>query len=297
MGTISDIYGGRRACVIATFTITLIPFLLLFAEFGTLSTGLPTVSLLVLLGVMGCLIGGPINIITSAVAVDLSENSRIGGRTDLMTVTGVINGLGAVIASLGLAFIGPVQQSYGWKCVWYLLTACTLLGTLLLSPIIKKELTRPTPLNQQSIGATSVTPSRSRSSSTESASRHHHAGVPVVDLDNAEQSNRTIRGSNRYNYSSVRANPNLGYDTLVEGGEPRVGAYYHLGGRNGVNTDGNIYNGIIQPDRDDSTEFESFRTYSNSESLVRSGNYLHGNGSHFGISSTRSLKCVDQGVI
>jgi len=57
VGTISDIYGGRRACVIATFTITLLPFLLLFAEFGTLTTGMPTVSLMLLLGFMGCLIG------------------------------------------------------------------------------------------------------------------------------------------------------------------------------------------------------------------------------------------------
>eukprot|EP00597_Dinobryon_sp_UTEXLB2267_P014336 CAMPEP_0170120830 /NCGR_PEP_ID=MMETSP0020_2-20130122/15428_1 /TAXON_ID=98059 /ORGANISM="Dinobryon sp., Strain UTEXLB2267" /LENGTH=334 /DNA_ID=CAMNT_0010350873 /DNA_START=668 /DNA_END=1668 /DNA_ORIENTATION=- len=149
VGTISDIYGGRRACVIATFTITLLPFLLLFAEFGTLTTGMPTVSLMMLLGFMGCLIGGPINIITSAVAVDLSEHSRICGRTDLMTVTGIINGLGAVIASLGLACVGPVQQAYGWKYVWYLLAVCIVVGTLLLSPIIMKEITRPSLLSPQ----------------------------------------------------------------------------------------------------------------------------------------------------
>jgi len=95
------------------------------------------------------IVGGPINIITSAVAVDLSEHSRICGRTDLMTVTGIINGLGAVIASLGLASVGPVQETYGWKYVWYLMAVCIVVGTLLLSPIIMKEITRPSLLSPQ----------------------------------------------------------------------------------------------------------------------------------------------------
>eukprot|EP00981_Chlorochromonas_danica_P001213 scaffold268_cov210-Ochromonas_danica.AAC.8 len=139
VGIISDIYGGRRACVIATFTFTLIPFLYIFAEHNVLLT-LPTTGILVVLGVMGCLIGGPINIITSAVAVDLAENNHISGRNDLMTVTGLINGSGSIIAALGLVIIGPLQVRYGWKHIWYLLMACTCLGTILLSPAIRKEL-------------------------------------------------------------------------------------------------------------------------------------------------------------
>lgn len=141
MGTISDFYGGRRACVIATFTATLIPLLFIFSEHSFLMT-LPSSSVLVLLGVMGCLIGGPINIITSAVAVDLVENNNISGRNDLMTVTGFINGSGSIIAALGLVMIGPLQQSYGWKQIWYLLIGCTCLGTILLSPTITRELRR-----------------------------------------------------------------------------------------------------------------------------------------------------------
>jgi sugar phosphate permease len=94
---------------------------------------------------MGCLIGGPINIITSAVAVDISEQARIVGRNDLMAVTGIINGSGSIIASLGLAFVGPIQQQFGWRCVWYLLIVCAIIGTLLLSPTIKKELYRTIP--------------------------------------------------------------------------------------------------------------------------------------------------------
>eukprot|EP00964_Phaeocystis_antarctica_P153195 scaffold121335_cov24-Phaeocystis_antarctica.AAC.1 len=45
--------------------------------------------LLFMLGVMGILVGGPNNIITSAVAADLAEHPSIGGNTrSLGTVTG-----------------------------------------------------------------------------------------------------------------------------------------------------------------------------------------------------------------
>lgn len=138
VGAISDVYGGRRACVIATFTVTLIPFLFIFAE-HTLLSSLSTPAVLVLLGIMGALIGGPINIITSAVAVDLAETVE---RSDLMTLTGLINGSGSIIAALGLALIGPLQVRYGWQRIWYLLMLCTAVGTMLLSPIIVKELRR-----------------------------------------------------------------------------------------------------------------------------------------------------------
>jgi len=142
VGTLSDMFGGRRACVIALFTVTLIPFLAIFAQYGVPWPQQPTPALLLLLAVIGCLIGGPINIITSAVAVDLSENSRLAGRNDLMAVTGIINGSGSIVAAMGLIMIGPLQSRYGWRVVWYLITACIVLGTLLLSPAIRKELTR-----------------------------------------------------------------------------------------------------------------------------------------------------------
>ena len=153
VGTISDLYGGRRACVIATFAILVVPFLLMLSEYGSLDRpleSLPTFYILGLLVIIGCLIGGPINIITSAVAVDLSEHSSINGRNDLMTVTGIINGFGSIMASLGLIVVGPLQVHYGWRFVWYLLAASAIIGTCLLKPTIMKELSRsnsssPTP--------------------------------------------------------------------------------------------------------------------------------------------------------
>ena len=76
-GWVSDIYGGRRACVIATFMGILVPLLLVFAFY---MDTLPVVTLLILLAFMGCLVGGPNNIITSAVAADLSEDPSIRGN-------------------------------------------------------------------------------------------------------------------------------------------------------------------------------------------------------------------------
>ena len=51
---------------------------------------------------MGCLVGGPNNIISSAVAADLADDPSIrGNNRALGTVTGIINGSGSVTAALG----------------------------------------------------------------------------------------------------------------------------------------------------------------------------------------------------
>ena len=87
-------------------------------------------------------VGGPNNIITSAVAADLAEHPSIGGNTrSLGTVTGIINGSGSITAALGLMLIGPLQTMGGWTAVWYFLIACVVTGTALMGPKIWKELT------------------------------------------------------------------------------------------------------------------------------------------------------------
>lgn len=142
-GWVSDLYGGRRACVIATFMGLLCPLLILFALY---MDQLPVYLLLALLAFMGCLVGGPNNIITSAVAADLAEDPSLqGNQRALGTVTGIINGSGSVTAALGQLAI-PVfyamgqQDSVGYRYVWYFLVVCTIIGTSLMSPKILKEL-------------------------------------------------------------------------------------------------------------------------------------------------------------
>lgn len=142
-GWVSDLYHGRRACVIATFMAILCPLLLLFAWY---MDSIPIVLLLVLLAFMGCLVGGPNNIITSAVAADLADDPSIQGNSKALgTVTGIINGSGSVTAAFGQMAI-PVlfewgkQDGVGYRYVWYFLIACTIAGTSLMSGRIYKEL-------------------------------------------------------------------------------------------------------------------------------------------------------------
>merc|ERR1719337_290507 len=138
VGVVSDLYDGRRACVIATFMCILAPLLWIFAMF---SDTMPPVLLLVLLCLMGILVGGPNNIITSAVAADLADDPSIGGNTRALgTVTGIINGSGSITAAFGLMVIGPLQTLGGWTAVWYFLIACVVTGTVLMSKQIGKEL-------------------------------------------------------------------------------------------------------------------------------------------------------------
>merc|ERR1712238_168431 len=100
VGYVSDIFGGRRASVIGTFMSMLFVFLFVFSK---KSEVLGAVPLLVMLFIMGSLVGGPNNIITSAVAADLSSHPSVkGNNKSLGTVTGLINGCGGLIAGFGL---------------------------------------------------------------------------------------------------------------------------------------------------------------------------------------------------
>jgi OPA family glycerol-3-phosphate transporter-like MFS transporter 1/2 len=90
----------------------------------------------------------PNNIITSAVAADLASHESVKGNTkSLGTVTGLINGCGAITASLGLLVVGPLQKAYGWGSVWVFLIGCTASGTLLMGSRIYAEIFPPTPYN------------------------------------------------------------------------------------------------------------------------------------------------------
>lgn len=83
----------------------------------------------------------PNNIITSAVAADLSSHPSVrGNNKSLGTVTGLINGCGSITASIGLLAVGPLQAAFGWSSVWVFLMGATATGTLLLGSKIKEEL-------------------------------------------------------------------------------------------------------------------------------------------------------------
>jgi len=150
VGVVSDLFGGRRASVIGVFMTALFVFLGIFSQN---SETLSAVPLLVMLAIMGILVGGPNNIITSAVAADLASHPSVkGSNKSLGTVTGLINGIGSITASIGLLAIGPLQNSFGWASIWYFLMLCTAIGTLLMSTKIYSELFPSATTNDEESG-------------------------------------------------------------------------------------------------------------------------------------------------
>jgi len=138
VGVVSDILGGRRAVVIRIFTVILVGFLAVFAIY---SDHLSNTAFIGMLFVMGTLVGGPNNIITSAVATDLASHPSVcGSSKSLGTVTGIINSTGSLVSSIGLLFIGPLQAHYGWGSVWIYTFCCTGVGTLLMTTKIHCEI-------------------------------------------------------------------------------------------------------------------------------------------------------------
>lgn len=130
--------------------MTLLMFFL--AIFSAFQESLSTIALLVMLFIMGILVGGPNNIITSAVAADLASHPSVrGSNKSLGTVTGLINGTGSVTAAIGLNFIGPLASKYGQWAVWLYLVGCTFCGTALMTPKIYAELFPPPPVEVKEV--------------------------------------------------------------------------------------------------------------------------------------------------
>jgi len=138
-GYLSDIFGGRRATVCTGMLLGLCPLLYFFSQN---MNNLSIYWLLSIMCMMGVLVGGPNNIITSAVAADLAGHPTIRkNNRALGTVTGIINGTGSITAALGLSFVTWLQVAYGWAWVWYFLIICTAAGCTILSPKVYREIT------------------------------------------------------------------------------------------------------------------------------------------------------------
>ena len=94
-----------------------------------------------MLACMGILIGGPNNIVTSAVAADLAEHPSIrGSKSALGTVVGLINGSGSFVAAMGQMAVPLITDALGWSALWYFMLCSTVISCLLMIPKIKQEL-------------------------------------------------------------------------------------------------------------------------------------------------------------
>ncbi|KAM8933232.1 sugar phosphate exchanger 3 isoform 4-T4 [Lycaon pictus] len=93
-----------------------------------------------LMAVTGFFIGGPSNMISSAISADLGRQELIQGSSEaLATVTGIVDGTGSIGAAVGQYLVSLIQDNLGWIWVFYffiLMTSCTI---LFISPLIVRE--------------------------------------------------------------------------------------------------------------------------------------------------------------
>jgi len=100
----------------------------------------------------GIMIGGPNNIISSAVSNDLGEHPYLkGNRHALATITGVIDGIASAGAALGQTAIAALSPIYGWNIVFYIFMVVNAIGGVVLLPVVYRTWKKEGPKLPQTI--------------------------------------------------------------------------------------------------------------------------------------------------
>uniref|UniRef100_A0A671VFT1 Sugar phosphate exchanger 3 n=1 Tax=Sparus aurata TaxID=8175 RepID=A0A671VFT1_SPAAU len=113
-GLISD-FMGKRAPVLATSLA-----LAMGALVGYSRSPNDQVINAALLAATGFFIGGPSNMISSAISADLGRQDALRGSQEaLATVTGIVDGTGSMGAAGGQYLVSLIESKLGWMCVFY----------------------------------------------------------------------------------------------------------------------------------------------------------------------------------
>ncbi|XP_060052671.1 sugar phosphate exchanger 3 isoform X2 [Erinaceus europaeus] len=73
-----------------------------------------------LMTITGFFIGGPSNMISSAISADLGRQELVQGSSEaLATVTGIVDGTGSIGAAVGQYLVSLIQDHLGWMWVFY----------------------------------------------------------------------------------------------------------------------------------------------------------------------------------
>jgi len=133
-GLISDLIGKRSPLVIVMLVLS-VPMLFIYGNTGggyALNAALMCLT--------GVLIGGPANLISSAISADLGRQSVLSANSEaLATVTGIVDGTGSVGAAIGQFLVPEINTHSGWKPVFYFLMVMTFMSFIcLLVPIVIK---------------------------------------------------------------------------------------------------------------------------------------------------------------
>ncbi|XP_066490343.1 sugar phosphate exchanger 3 [Tiliqua scincoides] len=95
----------------------------------------------VIMAITGFFIGGPSNMISSAISADLGRQEVVKGSSEaLATVTGIVDGTGSIGAAVGQYLVSLIQESLGWMWVFYFFILMTSLTVVFITPLIVKEI-------------------------------------------------------------------------------------------------------------------------------------------------------------
>ena len=134
-GIISDVTGKRSPVVCIMLVLSMVS---LFVYGNTGSDYDTNVSLMTLTGLM---IGGPANLISSAISADLGKQDTLrGNEAALATVTGIVDGTGSVGAAIGQYLVSQINKAFGWHAVFYFLIVMTFLSGVCILPMLIRDL-------------------------------------------------------------------------------------------------------------------------------------------------------------
>uniref|UniRef100_A0AAY4ELG5 Sugar phosphate exchanger 3 n=1 Tax=Denticeps clupeoides TaxID=299321 RepID=A0AAY4ELG5_9TELE len=113
-GLISD-FLGKRAPVLAVSLLLAVGSLVGYSHSPN-----DQVKNAAILAVTGFFIGGPSNMISSAISADLGRQEALQGSQEaLATVTGIVDGTGSIGAAAGQYLVSLIESKMGWMCVFY----------------------------------------------------------------------------------------------------------------------------------------------------------------------------------
>ncbi|XP_041111428.1 sugar phosphate exchanger 3 [Polyodon spathula] len=94
----------------------------------------------VLMAITGFFIGGPSNMISSAISADLGRQEELQGSQEaLATVTGIVDGTGSVGAAAGQYLVSLIESKLDWMSVFYFFIVMTGGSLIFISPLIVHE--------------------------------------------------------------------------------------------------------------------------------------------------------------
>ncbi|KAM6895871.1 sugar phosphate exchanger 3 [Xenentodon cancila] len=95
----------------------------------------------VILAATGFFIGGPSNMISSAISADLGRQEALRGNQEaLATVTGIVDGTGSIGAAGGQYVVSLIESKLGWMSVFYFFIVMTGGSIVFITPLLVREI-------------------------------------------------------------------------------------------------------------------------------------------------------------